>query len=483
MKNTYHYCFLVVCLLLSSTASTFSQESTNEPDLSESFRLIDTWLKAQYQYDQLPGISVAIVKDQEVLFSKGYGWADTEQKVPATSETLYSICSISKLFTAVAVMKLRDEGKLSLEDTIEDLLPWYDLEQAHENSGPITVRSLLTHSSGLPRESAHPYWTGPDFPFPNQTEVRRGLRTQETLYPASTYFQYSNLGLTLLGEIVSEVADMPYDEFVEQNILRPLELKDTYTELPEDLWGNKLATGYGAQKRDGSRDKQKRFEAAGITAAAGYSSSVEDLGKFASWQFRLLEAGGEEILKAPTLREMQRVHWMNPDWTTSWGLGFSVYEVDGKTMVGHGGSCPGYRSTLVLDPSSQYAFIVMINASGENPSTYARAMRSIVMEGLKGKQKEVPEDGPDLEAYAGTYDLQPWWGEEVILPWKGQLVTFGIPSENPAKGFTKLKHIEGNRFRKVRKDGTLGEAWEFKVDDRGKVHSYLQHSNVTKKLE
>ena len=483
MKKLVRFSLLVLSLFYTTLPLAFSQEEKEEPDLSEAFRLIDTWLEAQYQYDQLPGISVAVVKDQEVLFSKGYGFADVEKKIPATSETMYSICSISKLFTAVSIMKLRDEGKLGLEDEIAELLPWFDLEQAHENSGPITVRSLLTHSSGLPRESAHPYWTGPDFPFPNQTEVRRGLRTQETLYPASTYFQYSNLGLTLLGEIVEEVSDMPYDRFIEQNILRPLELKDTYTELPEELWGSKLASGYGAKKRDGSRDKQIRFDAEGITAAAGFSSSVEDLGKFASWQFRLLEEGGEEILKAPTLREMQRVHWMNPDWTTSWGLGFSVFEVDGKTMVGHGGSCPGYRSTLTMDPSDRYAFIVMINASGENPSTYARAMRSIVWEGLKGGSKQVAEDGPDLEAYAGTYDLQPWWGEEVILPWKGQLVSFGIPSENPGKGLTKLKHVEGNTFRRVRKDGTLGETWEFRLDGNGKVSSYMQHSNPTKKVE
>ncbi len=468
--------FLIYLIPLS-----FSQETSEEPDLSEAFRLIDTWLEAQYQYDQLPGISVAIVKDQEVLFSKGYGWADTENKVPAEASTLFSICSISKLFTSVAIMQLRDAGKLSLEDSIQNLLPWFELKQAHDDSGPITVRSLLTHSAGLPRESAHPYWTGPDFPFPSKEAVREGLKGQETLYPSSTYFQYSNLGLSLLGEIVEGVSGLPYDTYVKDNILNPLQLTDTYTELPASLWGDKLATGYSARKRDGSRNKQKRFDAAGITAAAGFSSSVEDLGKFASWQFRLLKEGGEEILKASTLKEMQRVHWMNPDWTTSWGLGFSVYEVEGKTIVGHGGACPGYRSTLMIDPTDRYAFIVMINASGENPSTYARGMRSVIQKALSGSG-ESPE-GIDLETYTGTYNMQPWWGEEAILPWKGELISIGLPAENPANAFTRIRHQEGHTFRRVRKDGSLGETWEFQVDEAGKISGYTQHSNWSKKLE
>ena len=467
--------FLIYLIPLS-----FSQENSEEPDLSEAFRLIDTWLEAQYQYDQLPGISVAIVKDQEILFSKGYGWADTDNKVPAEAATLFSICSISKLFTSVAIMQLRDAGKLSLEDSIQNLLPWFELKQSHEGSGPITVRSLLTHSAGLPRESAHPYWTGPDFPFPAKEAVREGLKSQETLYPASTYFQYSNLGLSLLGEIVEGVSGLPYDTYVKDNILTPLQLTDTYTELPASLWGEKLATGYSARKRDGSREKQKRFEAAGITAAAGFSSSVEDLGKFASWQFRLLKDGGKEILRASTLREMQRVHWMNPDWTTSWGLGFSVYEVEGKTIVGHGGACPGYRSTLMIDPTDRYAFIVMINASGENPSTYARGMRSIIQKALSGSGDS--SEGVDLEAYSGTYNMQPWWGEEAILPWKGELISIGLPAENPAEAFTRIQHQEGHTFRRVRKDGSLGETWEFQVDESGKVSGYTQHSNWSKKL-
>jgi CubicO group peptidase (beta-lactamase class C family) len=471
--------FLLV-LVLTCISPAFSEEKT-KPDFSEAIKLIDTWLEAQRDYDNLPGISVAIVTDQEILWSKAYGMADREKKVSSSPTTIYSICSISKLFTSVAIMKLRDAGKLRLEDLVADHLPWFNLQQQFPDTGPITIRSVLTHSSGLPRESDYPYWTGPDFPFPTQKQVKAKLGSQKTLYSPSTYFQYSNLGMSLLGEVVAEVSGMPFQKYIEDNILKPLRLANTRTKLPESLWRGKLATGHTSKKRDGSRSMLPLFQAEGIAAAAGFSSTVEDLARFASWQFRLLEKGGEEIIKASTLREMHRVHWVNPDWKTTWGLGFSVREVDGKTMVGHGGSCPGYRSTLTIDPSKKQAFIVMINASGVSPSKYATGMRDILKK-AEDKAKE-EKAAVDLEAYAGLYDSQPWWGETAILPWQGKLAVFGLPSENPGKNLTLLKHIEGDTFRRVRKDETLGEKVVFKRDKNGKVVRMWQHSNYEDKIK
>ena len=470
--------FLLVLVLI-CTSPTFSEEKA-KPDFSEAIRLIDTWLEAQRDYDNLPGISVAIVTDQEILWSKGYGMADLEKEVTSSPNTIYSICSISKLFTSVAIMQLRDAGKLRLEDLVADHLPWFNLQQQFPDTGPITIRSVLTHSSGLPRESDYPYWTGPDFPFPTQKQVKAKLGTQKTLYSPSTYFQYSNLGMSLLGEIVAEVSGMPYQKYIEENILKPLRLANTRTKLPESLWRGKLATGYTAKKRDGTRSMLPLFQAEGIAAAAGFSSTVEDLARFASWQFCLLEKGGEEILKASTLREMQRVHWVDPDWKTTWGLGFSVREVDGKTMVGHGGSCPGYRSTLTIDPSKKQAFIVMINAMGVSPSKYATGMRDILKKATDKAEQE--KAAVDLEAYVGHYNAQPWGGETAILPWQGKLAVFGLPSENPAKSLTLLKHIEGDTFRRLRKDETLGEEVVFERDKTGKVVRMWQHSNYENKI-
>ncbi len=342
-------------------------------DFSEAFKIIEVWLDAQKDYEKLPGISAAIIKDQEIIWSGAYGKANVEADVDTEVNTICSICSISKLFTATAIMKLYDEGKLRLDDKVSDLLPWYNLDQKYAESGPITVRSLLTHSSGLPREANFPYWTGPDFPFPSQEEIKNELGNQETLYPASTYFQYSNLGLTLLGEIVEQVSGISFNTYVEENILKPLQLNETRTKLPESLYGSQLAIGYSSLDRTGQRKKVKLFQANGIMAAAGFSSNVLDLGKFASWQFRLMDSTITEIIKPSTLKYMQQVHWTDPDWKTTWGLGFAVSKgSDGTKWVSHGGSCPGYRSGIQLNPKSKMAYTVMINANGTNPHKYAK---------------------------------------------------------------------------------------------------------------
>jgi len=455
MKRTISSVKIFLLVLVLICISPAISKEKEKPDYSEAIRMIDTWLEAQRDYDNLPGISVAIVTDQELLWSKAYGMADLEKKVPSSPTTIYSICSISKLFTSVAIMKLRDAGKLRLEDLVADHLPWFNLQQQFPGTGPITIRSVLTHSSGLPRESDYPYWSAPDFPFPLPKQVKAKLGSQKTLYSPSTYFQYSNLGISLLGEIVAEVSGMPYEKYIEENILKPLRLADTRTKLPESLWRGKLATGHTSKKRDGSRSMLPLFQAKGIAAAAGFSSTVEDLARFASWQFRLLEKGGEEIIKASTLREMHRVHWVDPDWKTTWGLGFSVWESDGKTMVGHGGSCPA-------------------------PGRYATGMREILK---KAKDKgEEDKAAVDLEDYAGLYNSQPWWGETAILPWEGKLAMFGLPSENPAPSLRLLKHIEGDTFRRVRKDETLGEEVVFERDKTGKVFRMWHHSNYENKI-
>ncbi|MBM3855349.1 MAG: serine hydrolase, partial [Verrucomicrobia bacterium] len=410
------------------------------------------------------------------------GLADLLQKVPARPDTLYSICSISKLFTAVAILQLCDAGRLRLDDRIEDVVPGYNLTQAYADSGPITVRSLLTHSSGLPRESDYPYWTGPDFPFPDRTAIRAKLGEQKTLYPASTYHQYSNLGLTLLGEIVAARSGQPFERYIEDNILKPLRLTQTRTELPATLRGGQLATGYGARKRDGSREPQPFFQARGSAAAFGFSSTVEDLGRFASWQFRLLARGGTEILRAASLREMHRVQWLDPDWKRAWGLGFAVREESNRTIVSHGGSCPGYRTHLELDPKDEVAAIVMINASGAAPDKLAGGMRALLKKARDPGPKSKPPASVDLNAYAGRYDNQPWWGETAVVPWKGGLVTLALPSVDPKEDFTLWQHVQGDTFRRVRSDEALGEELRFERDNTGRVARVWRHSNYSNRL-
>jgi CubicO group peptidase (beta-lactamase class C family) len=479
MKN--HLIWILFILLVTPV---YSQD--NNTDYSDASRILEAWLDAQRDYEQLPGISVVVVEDQDILWSGAFGLANVEQNVKSEPSTIYSICSISKLFTSVAIMKLFDEGKLRLDDKVSELLPWYDLEQKFPDSWPITVRTLLTHSSGLPREANFPYWTGPDFPFPSSEQIRAELENQETLYPSSVYFQYSNLGLTLLGDIVEEVSGVPFEVYVKENILDPLGLHNTRTELPEDFYGQKLAIGYTALNREHQRQKVALFQANGITPAAGFSSSATDLGKFASWQFRLMDSTVTEILKPSTLKYMQNVHWTDPDWKTTRGLGFEVSKSsNGEKIVGHGGSCPGYRSSIILMPESKRAYVVMINASGTDPGKYGNGIHEMLKKAKsadKDLSPENPVSGIDLQAYSGYYNPMPWGSEFFVSTWYGKLALLYLPAGSPADAMTLFKHIAGDTFRRVRDDGELGEVLEFERNDEGQITRLKHHGNYYSKM-
>ena len=481
----------VLFVSLVVTATPTGQEPTrvslrSDPGVESALRLVATWLDAERAYKQVPGLSVGIVHDQEIVWSHGFGYADRERRVEATAKTLYSICSISKLFTSIGVMQLRDQGRLTLGDSPSRHLPWFDIEQTYPDRAPVTIRGMLTHSSGLPRESDFPYWSGLDFEFPTREQIMERVGRQQTLYPGDTYFQYPNLGLTLAGMIVAEVSGQPYDAYVTKNILEPLGLSDTKPDLPRALWGDRLATGYGAVQRDGTRAKLPFFQARGIAPAAGFSSTVDDLAAFASWQFRLLENGGEDVLHANTLREMHRVHWLDPDWETAWRLGFSVSRDGDTTFVGHGGSCPGYQTHLRLQTDSKIATIVMANASGVDVGQYtARAFQIVepaITEALKPENGKKPL-APSLDKYTGTYSAQPWGGEIAVLHWKNSLAMLSLPSDDPVEGLLELRQTEAHRFHRVRDDGELGEEVVFEMDASGTVTGFRRNSNVRPKID
>src|SRR6185436_11958739 len=204
----------------------------NDPRITSALELARTWLEAQRAYDQIPGVSAAIVADQQVLWSGGFGQADLASGRPASADTIYSICSISKLFTSVAVMQQRDAGRLRLDDPVTQHLPWFTLKHA-EGEGAVTIEGLLTHASGLPRESDYPYWSAPDFAFPTHDQIVARISQQDALDTPETHFQYSNLGLTLAGEVVAKTSGMSYADYVRANILGPLELTSTTPEMPD----------------------------------------------------------------------------------------------------------------------------------------------------------------------------------------------------------------------------------------------------------
>jgi CubicO group peptidase (beta-lactamase class C family) len=453
------------------------------PEVKGALAVIDAWIEGRRTFERIPGISVGIVHDQELLWSSGYGYANLETERPVDADTLYSICSISKLFTAIGIMQLRDENKLRLRDSVSDHLEWFDISQAHAGSEPVTIEGLMTHSSGLPRESDSPYWIGPDFPFPTREEMIERLKSQEMLYQSRRYFQYSNLGWSLAGEIIKERSGQEYDEYIRQHILEPLALGSTRTFYPADKRGDELAIGYTGMHRDLKRDPVKPFYTRGITAAAGFTSSVNDLASFASWQFRLLENGGKEILDANTLREMHRVQWVDPDWKTTWGLGFSVRRDDDTTFVRHGGGCPGYITSFNMVPEQKIAAVVLTNA-GDGPADNI-AVNILKMIGPVLKKAGTPskDEMPDFSMYEGNYESRPWGGEIAVRQWGKQLVALYIPSTDLNEAMIRLKHDGENKFTRMTDDDDSREPWVFELGDDGKAVRIIRHSSIRTRVE
>ncbi len=453
------------------------------PEVTGAISIIDAYLEGEQIYENIPGMSVGIVYDQDLIWQRGYGYSNLESKRPADANTLYSICSISKLFTAIAIMQLRDAGRLNLRDPINNHLDWFTIEQAHEDSGPATILSLLTHSSGLPRESDFPYWNGPDFPFPTRAQVIDRLGAQETLYPAERYFQYSNLGLALAGEVVQERSGQEYSAYVRERILQPLGLHDTRTYYPEDLRGDQLAIGYTGIHRRGTREPVAPFYTRGITAAAGFTSSVNDLARFASWQFRVLNGGNDEVLSANTLREMHRVHWVDPDWETTWGIGFNVRREDDLTVVSHGGGCPGYITQFALVPKHKTGAIVLTNAGDGPAGRMAMNILKTLIPALEEADTVAQAEMPDFSIYEGNYETLPWGGELAVRQWGDHLVVIDIPRDDLDDSMIRLEFDGDHTFTRLTDEDDRREPWIFKLGQDGKAERILRHSIYMNRID
>jgi len=482
---------LIVLVVLSSAMSVFAEDSetasrpvNEDPRVTDAIAAWEAWIEYQLAIERIPAASVGIVHDQELLTARGFGFANPDTGSPATADTIYSICSISKLFTSVALMQLREDGRVRLDAPVADYLDWFTLLDAHPNDEAITIRRLMTHSSGLPRESDYPYWSDPDFVFPTHDQIVERLSAQETLYPSSRYFQYSNLGLTLVGEIVAGVSGQDYHDRVQSEILDELGMDNTFTDIPAEEWGDRMALGHSALQRDGTRKRLPLFQANGIASAAGFASTVPDLAAFAKWQFRLLGSDTTEIIRSSTLREMQRVQWMDPDWKTTRGLGFGTWKSGDHIFVGHGGGCPGYYSQFLLVPKNKLGVIVLTSAIGSPVGFYAEKAADLLVPAIKAATSN-PDDAtahdPELDRYVGIYDSS--WGQSAILHWKGGLAAMGLRTRDPKKALFKLEKTGEHTFRRVRKDDeSLGEEFVFEVDENGTVTRFTSHSNWMTKV-
>jgi D-alanyl-D-alanine carboxypeptidase len=462
------FALVVVLSPAESYAADSESALAQRPEVAAALEVFDTWVDWTVRNREQPAVSIGIVYDQDLVWAKGYGYADLVKKVPATPSTAYRIASISKTFTAHAILQLRDAGKLQLDDPITKWIPELKLAKVEPESPVITIRQILSHTGGIPREVDGTYWN--DMNFPSREAMMPVLNRMGVVGPPETEFKYSNVALGLAGYIVEAASGEPYPEYVARHILAPLGMTGTRVIPTRDM--ATLAVGYGRRVAGKPRRLEPFFQGNYMLAASNFASTVEDLAKYASLQFRRGPAGGAQILKGSTLAEMQRIHWLQPDWQSGRGLGWGIGRRDGLTRVGHGGSVPGHRTQLTFAPSEKFAVIALTNAEDGDPHIYVNHAYTIVAPAIAkavAAEAKVPTADPAWSKYEGVYV---WEDEEIhVAVLDGKLTIFDPAEDNPWSSRITLEPVSGNVFRQ--KDGfAAGETVTFITDASGKVVRY-----------
>jgi CubicO group peptidase (beta-lactamase class C family) len=294
---------LIALTIVASPIHAAAQSAASDPEVQAQIDLFSAWVEGQIEIRGLPGIVVGVVAGDHLVWAEGFGHADLEADRVMETDTRFRMASHSKLFTATAIMQLREEGKVRLDDPVTDYLPWFTFQGADPDDPPVTIEHLLTHSSGLPREAGS-HWTDWDFPTPD--EVRALMPDRRAPFSPEVRWKYSNLAYTIAGMVVEEISGMSWADYLQRNIFDPLGMSASSVDSPDPL----MATGYGSRMPDGSREVIPFVDARGMAAATGLTSTVEDMARFVSAQFRRGARGEDRLLSTASLREMHRVRML-----------------------------------------------------------------------------------------------------------------------------------------------------------------------------
>ena len=434
-----------------------------DPDVQGAERLFSAWLEGQMLDRGLPGVAVGVVADQDLVWTAGFGFADAAAKIPMTPHTRFRMASHSKLFTATAVMQLREQGKLRLDDPITRYLPWFTVTPSERDDPPITIEELLTHSSGLPRE-AGAHWT--TFEFPSTEQLRELMPARVAPFAPEVRWKYSNLAYSIAGMIVEAVSGQKWADYVQREIFQPLGMNAS--SVDQNVTG--LAVGYGRRMPDGTRATTPFIDARGMAAATGVTSTVEDMARFVSAQFRNGPRGGAQILSTASLREMHRVRVLENNWTQGNAIGFAVRRAGDKVYVSHGGSYPGYQTNTMLWPDGKVGVIVLTNADDSNPAAMATELMNTVGEAVAkaaAKPAAAPTWDPSWSRFAGLYRGRN--GDSRVVELNKRLVIVSSTSAN-LDTVVRLEPIGNGQFRYVASagGGPVGEIVRF-VEENGRV--------------
>ena len=355
---------LVVCAVVLCALQVTAQNQAVLGAREAALQAIDLQLTSDFAKDGIGGMSVGVVSGNSLIWSKHYGYADVEAKRVATNDSDYRIGSITKQFTALALLQLVEQGKMRLSDPIEKYVPEIrSVKTNYPNAPPITILQVATMMSGLAREpGCANHSVGPVSIW--EKKVLECLpQTTFELEPGTAYL-YSNIGYATLGLAIERAAGKPYVDLVTDSIFKPLGMTESAF-VPTPAMDKTLAHGYVA--RDGKGDRtspDKELDGRGYRVPNGaILSTITDLAKFVAWE---LGEGPQGLLKKDTQdANYRRVYsaTTNGNGTLTmadgYGLGFQAMRRGDVVMLGHGGSTAGYHSALLFHRPTKLGVIVL----------------------------------------------------------------------------------------------------------------------------
>jgi CubicO group peptidase (beta-lactamase class C family) len=397
---------------------------------------------------RLPSVSAAVVARGEKVLELAIGVADSDGAEP-TPDTQYRVGSITKTFTAAAVLTLVDEGKVGLDDPL-------GRHVAAAGDRPLTVRRLLSHASGLQREPVGNVWE--TFDFPTMPELLATLDEAEQVLEPAAWFHYSNLAYALLGEVVSQTSGRPYAEFVQERLIAPLGLRRTSWERAEPA-----ARGYFVDPYSGVLRPEGDIEGSGGVSAAGdLWSTPGDLCTWGAWLRDQEPMHAVQIMADPC------------QWLLAWGLGLQLHRRGDRILYGHGGAMPGFLAGLACAREEDVQACVLTNGStpGAAVEGLALALADRASE-LHPREPSLWHPGeappPEIEELLGQ-----WWteGTQIVLSWNGGRLEARLVAAPARVKPSVFEQVATDRYRIV-SGRERGERLNVLRDEQGAVTKLL----------